>query len=125
MVADYQRGDSLAAICNRYRYSKRITRAALVAAGVRIRGRGIDETKKWRHTSDRCRACGILLAKAGCGHHDGVCDECWKDVAKLARLWGLDEGQALERWLEETTQKENCEAELGEWCSRILERKKA
>jgi hypothetical protein len=120
IVTAYQRGASLRNLAQDYRHDALTIKGALVAAGVTLRTTSEAVATGYARRKDavvtgRCRACGILLAMAGCGHHDGVCCECWSAAAKQVGEGETLEG-TLERWIRATTD------EVSEWCKNILER---
>ena len=134
MVVAYRRGASIKALATQYHHAPKRVQQALRDAGVTLRTPGqqgaiaMRAYYQSRQASATCRACGIILAKAGCGHHDGVCADCWDGAAKRAERWGVSVEEALERWIRESAEagatelEEATEAELGEWCGNIKRR---
>lgn len=121
IVAAYTEGAGIQAVARRFHRDERRVASALRAAGVTIRSfseaAALGNAK--RETPVRaghCRACGIILAVANCGHHDGACCECWGAAAGMVRA-GETLGEALDRWLRET--REN---DIEEWCRNIKRR---
>ena len=129
IVRRYQRGESTPRIARALHLANSTVVRALDTAGVPRRGRSEAASIRWqRQPEPTCRACGIILAKAGCGNRDGVCDECWGTVAGFAAKWGVSVEEALGRWVRESAEagatelEEATEAELGEWCGNIKRR---
>ncbi len=123
IVCRYTRGESTPQIARVLRLANSTVVSALEREGVERRRRG--ETLRGRKRAARdaeCRCCRIILDKAGCGHHDGVCDDCWREAAKRAGEWGCGIREAMERWIEEGRRAERGETELGEWCGNIKRR---
>ena len=128
LVAAYQGGASFRVIARIRHHDAGYVKRAVIEAGVTLRTRAESlsaaSTQREKRQEGVCRACGILLAKAGCGHHDGACCECWATAAGLATQWGLGIVAALERWIEEGRQAEG-EGAVDTWIANILERKNA
>lgn len=127
LVCAYRRGESLTALACRYHHDVSRVRRALDGAGVTLRTRQQQQARNMaeRHDATRCRCCGIILARAECRSHDGVCADCWREALKRAGHWGCGIREALERWIEEGKRVENGESELGEWSGKILQRRVA
>jgi trehalose utilization protein len=124
MVCAYRRGESLTALARRYHHDLTRVRRALEAAGVTLRTRHQQLARNMAERQDttRCRACGIILALAGCRSYEGACADCWREALKRARVWHCGIREAMERWIEEGRRIESGEAELGEWCGNIKRR---
>jgi len=124
MVCAYRRGESLTALARRYHRDPARVRRALETAGVTLRTRQQQRARNMAERQDatRCRACGIILARAGCGVYEGACADCWREALKRARAWHCGIREAMERWIEEGRRVESGEAELGEWCGNIKRR---
>lgn len=124
MVCAYRRGESLTALARRYHHDLTRVRRALEGAGVTLRTREQQRARNMAERQDatRCRACGIILARAGCRSYDGACADCWWEALKRARAWRCGMREAMERWIEEGRRVEAGEAELGEWCGNIKRR---
>ena len=123
IVCRYRRGESTPQIARALHLANSTVVSTLEREGVERRSRR-DAWKVWMevYLGPRCRCCGIILAKAGCGHHDGVCDDCWEGAAKRAGEWGCGIREAMERWIEEGRRAERGETELGEWRGNIKRR---
>jgi len=128
IVAAYQGGASFRVIARTRHHDAGYIKRAVIEAGVTLRTQveslASASVQRAQRQDGVCRACGILLAKAGCGHHDGVCCECWATAAGMVRQWGLGIVAALERWIEEGRQAEG-DGAVDTWIANILERKNA
>lgn len=122
IVCRYRRGESTPQIARSLHVANSTVVAVLDREGVERRKRGEAlRGRKRAAEGPRCRCCGIILARAGCGSHDGACDDCWGRAAKRARRWGCGIREAMERWIEEGKRIEKGEVDLGQWCERIRE----
>lgn len=124
MVCAYRRGESLTALARCYHRDLTRVRRALEGAGVTLRTRQQQRARNMAERQDatRCRACGIILVRAGCRSYEGACADCWREALKRARAWHCGIREAMERWIEEGRRVESGEAELGEWCGNIKRR---
>ena len=124
IVSAYQRGTSIRTLAQDYHHDALTIKSALVAAGVTLRTTSEAVAtgyarRKDAATTGRCRACGILLALAECGHQDGVCDVCREGAALRARQRGESVEGSVERWVAAS------ENEVDEWIRNIVERRAA